>query len=106
MAVAVVRLDVPRAALVRDTADCAHERRGVGPRRDAEEVPRLEVDRHLHRKPRVPVEPLVRCHMTKRIHIRPFWVPHAPLTARGSVRAMLLSSLTGLGKTVLLIVAI
>ena len=74
--------------------------------RDPQELPRLEVDGDLDRKAGVPVEPLVRSHqLANPIQFQ----GHACVAAqgsRGSVRAMLVAAITGLGKTVLLVVAI
>jgi hypothetical protein len=63
--VAVVRFDVPCAALIGDTADRADERQVLRFGRDAEELTGLEIDRHLDREAGVPVEALVWCHQCK-----------------------------------------
>ena len=62
MSVAVVGLDVARAALVGDTPDRADQRQVLRLGRDPEELTGLEVDCDFDRKPCVPVEPLVRRH--------------------------------------------
>ena len=109
MLVAVVRLDVPSPPLVRDATDRANERKVLGLGRDSEELAGLKVDRHLDREAGIAVESLVSCHQPRTL-FTPSVIGRAPAIAsrerRGSVRAMLLSGITSLGKTVLLIVAI
>ena len=63
--VAIVRLDVARAALVGDVRDRADEREMLRLGRDPEELTGLEVDRHLDREAGIPVEALVWCHQGK-----------------------------------------
>jgi hypothetical protein len=63
--VAVVHLDIARTALVRDPADRTDERQVLRLGRDPEELPGLEVHRHLDREAGIPVEALVRCHQAK-----------------------------------------
>ena len=72
MRVAVVGLDVARAALVGDTRDRADERQVLRLGRDPEELTGLEIDRHFDREPCIPVEPLVRCHIGKPYSLSPF----------------------------------
>jgi hypothetical protein len=59
MSVPVLRLNVPRAALVGDTSDRADEREMLGLRGDPQELARLEIDGNFDGKPGVPVEALV-----------------------------------------------
>jgi len=74
--------------------------------RNPEELTGLEVDGHLDHEPCISVETFVRCHMSKPIDFYAFCVLRSLRGDRGSVRAMLLSGITTLGKTVLLVVAI
>ena len=60
--IGVERLDVLRAALVRDLGDRADERQVVGMARDAQQLARLEVDPDLDGEAGVPRESLVRSH--------------------------------------------
>ena len=60
--VAELGLHVACAALVGELSDRANKRQMLRLGVDAQELTRLEVDRHLHRQARVPFEPLVRSH--------------------------------------------
>ena len=66
MRVGVDHLDVPRAALVGDLGDRTRERKVVGVPRDAEQLPRLEVDADLDREACVAGESLLGRHGAQR----------------------------------------